>query len=86
MILLFYEMPVPSQDHYGFHSFPVVDGFCLFIYTYEFGLSLWKIVRSSVILLLPLFRTDHLKVKGPMNLFRSKQVFESSVVYNDKVY
>jgi hypothetical protein len=19
------EMPVPSQDHYGFHSFPVVD-------------------------------------------------------------
>jgi hypothetical protein len=27
--------------------------FCL--YTYEFWLSLWKIVRSSVILLLPLF-------------------------------
>jgi hypothetical protein len=26
------EMPVPSQDHYGFHSFPVVDWFCLFIY------------------------------------------------------
>jgi hypothetical protein len=19
------EMPAPSQDHYGFHSFPVVD-------------------------------------------------------------
>jgi hypothetical protein len=19
------EMPVPSQDHYGFHSFPVAD-------------------------------------------------------------
>jgi hypothetical protein len=19
------EMPVPNQDHYGFHSFPVVD-------------------------------------------------------------
>jgi hypothetical protein len=33
-------MPVPSQGHYGFHSFPVVD--C-------------KIVRNSVILLLPLF-------------------------------
>ena len=43
-------MPVPSQGHYGFHSFPVV---CL--YTYEFWLSLCKIVRSSVILLLPLF-------------------------------
>ena len=26
------EMPVPSQGHYGFHSFPVVDWFCLFIF------------------------------------------------------
>ena len=26
------EMSVPSQGHYGFHSFPVVDWFCLFIY------------------------------------------------------
>ena len=26
------EMPVPSQGHYGFRSFPVVDWFCLFIY------------------------------------------------------
>ena len=25
-------MPVPSQGHYDFHSFPVVDWFCLFIY------------------------------------------------------
>ena len=25
-------MAVPSQDHYDFHSFPVVDWFCLFIY------------------------------------------------------
>jgi hypothetical protein len=25
------EMPVPSQGHYGLHSFPVVDWFCLFI-------------------------------------------------------
>jgi hypothetical protein len=24
-------MPVLSQSHYGFHSFPVVDWFCLFI-------------------------------------------------------
>ena len=46
-------MPVPSQGHYGFHSFPVVDWFCLFIYTYEFWLSLCKIVRSSVILYYP---------------------------------
>ena len=37
------EMPVPSQGHY-----------CL--YNYEFWLSLCKIVRSSVILLLPLFK------------------------------
>jgi hypothetical protein len=26
------EMPVPSQGHYGFHIFSVVDWFCLFIY------------------------------------------------------
>jgi len=26
------EMPVSSQGHYGFPSFPVVDWFCLFIY------------------------------------------------------
>ena len=36
------EMPVPSQGHYGFHSFPVVDWFCLFMtfpleYCSEFG-------------------------------------------------
>jgi hypothetical protein len=49
-------MPIPSQGHYGFHSFPVVDWFCLFIY--EFWLFLCKIVRSSVILLLPLFTID----------------------------
>ena len=28
------EMPVPSQGHYGFHSLPVVDWFCLFIYVW----------------------------------------------------
>jgi hypothetical protein len=48
-------MPVPSQGHYGFHSFPVV---CL--YNYEFLLSLFKIVRSSVILVLPLFTKQRL--------------------------
>jgi len=34
----------------------LTDFVCL--YTYEFWLSLWKIVRSSVILLLPLFVLD----------------------------
>jgi hypothetical protein len=39
--------------HYGFHSFRLLTDFvCL--YNYEFWLSLCKIVRSSVILLLPL--------------------------------
>jgi hypothetical protein len=41
-------MPVPSQGHYGFHSFPVFDWFCLFIY-------LRVLTFPSVILLLPLF-------------------------------
>ena len=48
------EMPVPSQGHYGFHSFPVVDWFCLFIYLWVLTFPC-TIVRSSVILLLPLF-------------------------------
>ena len=30
------EKPVPSQGHCGFHSFPVVDWFCLFIYLWVF--------------------------------------------------
>ena len=48
------EMPVPSQGHYVFTVFRLLTEFvCL--YNYEFWLSLWKIVRSSVILLLPLF-------------------------------
>jgi hypothetical protein len=47
-------MPVPSQGHYVFTVFRLLTDFvCL--YTYEFWLSLYKIVRSSVILLLPLF-------------------------------
>ena len=35
------EMPVPSQGHYGFHSFPVVDWFCLFIYLWVLTFPLW---------------------------------------------
>ena len=42
-----------ARGHYGFHSFPVVDWFCLFIYLWVWR-SLCKIVRSSVIMLLPL--------------------------------
>ena len=32
ILKLCFRMPVPNQGHYGFHSFPVVDWFCLFIY------------------------------------------------------
>jgi hypothetical protein len=53
------EMPVPSQGHFGFHSFRLLTDFvCL--YTYEVWLSLCKIVRSSVILLLPLYNDKRL--------------------------
>ena len=44
-------MPLQSQGHYVFTV--LTDLFCL--YNYEFWLSLCKIVRSSVILLLSLF-------------------------------
>ena len=49
------EMTEPSQDHYGFHSIPVFDWLCLFIYLWVLTF-LCKIIRSSVILLLPLFK------------------------------
>jgi hypothetical protein len=38
------EMPVPSQGHYGFHTFPVVDWFCLFIYLWVWCLT----IHSSI--------------------------------------
>jgi hypothetical protein len=43
-------MPVPSQ----FSGFRLLTD-CVCLYTYEFWLSRWKIVRSSVILLFSLF-------------------------------
>jgi hypothetical protein len=57
-------MPVPSQGHYVFTVFRLLTDFvCL--YTYEFWLSLCKIVGSSVILLLPLFREKHSQTVTP---------------------
>ena len=47
-------MPLPSQGHYVFTVFRFLTDFVC-SYTYEFWLSLCKIARSSVILLLPLF-------------------------------
>ena len=49
------EMPVPSQGHYVLTVFRLLTDF-VYLYTYEFWLSLCKIFRSSVILLLPLFK------------------------------
>ena len=50
-------MPVPSQGHYVFTVFRFLTDFvCL--YNYEFWLSLCKIVRRSLILLLLLFVID----------------------------
>jgi hypothetical protein len=47
----------PSQGHYVFTVFRLLTDFvCL--YNYEFWLTLCKIVRSSVILFLPLFRWE----------------------------
>jgi hypothetical protein len=50
-------MPVPSQGHYVLTVFRLLTDFvCL--YADEFLLSLWKIVRNSVILLLPLLNKN----------------------------
>ena len=48
------NMPVPSQGHYDFHSFPVVDWFCLFINSWVLAFPL-EDCSISVILLWPLF-------------------------------
>jgi hypothetical protein len=55
------EMPVPSQGHCGFPVFRLLTDFVCLL-TYEFWLSLWKIVRCSVILLLPLLNINEFSV------------------------
>ena len=64
-------MPVPSQGHYGFHSFPVVDWFCLFIYLWVLTFPC-KIVRSSIFLLLPLFNFREPVTPSPMRRLRDE--------------
>jgi hypothetical protein len=46
------------SSEYNHHVFRLLTD-CVCLYTYEFWLSLWKIVRSSVILLLPLLITSY---------------------------
>ena len=71
-------MPVPSQGHYVFTVFRLLTDFvCL--HNYEFWLSLCKIVRSSVILLLPLF----IKVYcGPVFYKMSQYIVSFRSLYN----
>ena len=62
-------MPVPSQGHYGFHSFPVVD----------------KIVRSSVILFLPLFSSlliGCVRRPTPRTDKRSSSIPDNMITFN----
>jgi hypothetical protein len=61
-------MPVPSQGHNGFHSFPVVDWFCLFIY-------LWVLIfplEDCRILLIRMFckTQNNIKIIGARNTLR----------------
>jgi hypothetical protein len=57
----------------------LTDFVCL--YNYEFGLSLCKIVRSSVILLLPLFTLVSAIIKGKDEVYR-RLVDEFKTIYN----
>jgi hypothetical protein len=71
-------MPVPSQGHYVFTVFRLLTDFvCL--YNCEFLLSLCKIARSSVILLLPLLTIYHdIKCKfGIIIRFRSTKTIQN---------
>jgi hypothetical protein len=74
-----------NKGHYGFHSFPVVDW-----YTYEFWLSVCKIARSSVILLLPLYVTRRMPLVVGIIQFESSMSrltrFSYNPEYNDIAY
>jgi hypothetical protein len=72
-------MPVPSQGHYVFTVFRLLTDFvCL--YTYQFWLSLCKIVQSSVILLLPLFI-----IRYSVSLSRTPFKFPWSIVNQETI-
>ena len=54
------EMPVPSQGHYGFPTFPVVDWFCLFVnlWVLPFLLEDWSVFGNFVITLIDNYQTQ----------------------------
>ena len=62
-------MPVPSQVHYGFHSFPVVHWFCLFIYLWalifplldcsEFGNFVITLIQWSYYCIVHIYAAIH---------------------------
>jgi hypothetical protein len=61
------EMPVPSQGHYGFPSFPVVDWFCLFNENAEHYLLHCN--RFTVNHIIMLFEINQLNLIGiPVNI------------------
>jgi hypothetical protein len=59
------EMPVPCYGHYGFHSFPVVDWFCLFKYLWvlTFPLEDCSEFGNFVITLIWIFFCFHLETQ-----------------------
>ena len=59
------EMPVPRQGHYGFHSCPVVDWFCLFIFLWvlNFPLEDCSEFGNFVITLFPARQVPHISKK-----------------------
>jgi hypothetical protein len=62
----------------------LTDFVCL--YNYEFGLSLCKIVRSSVILLLPLFISVALTTKNQIKSNHITINIHYSIIYSKKCY
>jgi hypothetical protein len=52
------------------------------LYTYEFLLSLCKIARSSVILLLPLFRAFSITKNVPCRVFEIRNIYQKQIKYH----
>jgi hypothetical protein len=80
-------MPVPSQGHYGFHSFPVVDWFCLFIYLWDLTFPLLDCsdFGNFVITLIKLFRW-YIHLQNTLNSFAGIFIYKThwtlSLVYS----
>jgi hypothetical protein len=75
-------MPVPSQGHYGFHSFPVVYWFCLFIYLWVLTIPLEDCSDfGNFVITLIYWHNMFLCISYCMHWYRNMWLGGSSTIY-----